>query len=339
MFFSIIISVYHIEEYLQECLDSLIKCMNEHCEMILVVSKEDDQASKSICQKYSETSENIRTITQSTQSLSNARNCGLRESCGTYVLFLDGDDFVDSHLFRKQLQIIEKSNCEMDLIIADFDFVNIQGESVKNIRQLKKCKTLSSNEKNLKRLFNYQCFWNVWHCIYKRNFLINHNFLFTENIFAEDLDFALRILLVNPKIYYIHNPYYKYRVGRSNSLMNQNSCKKTEDLVSIIEEQILILENTSIRYKKLLIKNLRYEYFLNISQISEISFEEKDTMLHIFSKWKTVVCSVYDLFACLVTCFISIFGISNLSSLLLQLKKVKRRLRDKNDYDKNTISH
>ena len=97
---SIIIPVYNTEEYIRQCIDSVMNIKNIETEIIAVNDGSTDRT-KDILEEYTENHDRIKVITQENQGASAARNTGIKASTGDYIYFLDSDDWVDTVSFEK----------------------------------------------------------------------------------------------------------------------------------------------------------------------------------------------------------------------------------------------
>lgn len=103
---SVIVPVYNVEEYLKECIDSIVGQTYRHLEIILVDDGSSDQCGK-ICDEYSMIDNRIRVIHQPNRGLSAARNAGLEVARGEYVCFIDSDDYLDRQFIAKLLEAFD----------------------------------------------------------------------------------------------------------------------------------------------------------------------------------------------------------------------------------------
>ena len=118
--FSIIIPVYNISNYISECVNSVLKQSFKDYEIILVNDGSIDD-SFNICLNYSKKHENVRLINQQNGGLSSARNAGINQAEGDYLLFLDGDDFWKDGEFLENLNCIIETNSP-DTIIFPYSY-------------------------------------------------------------------------------------------------------------------------------------------------------------------------------------------------------------------------
>ena len=98
--FSIIVPVYNVESYLAKCLDSILCQSYKDYEIIAINDGSTDNSSK-ILKEYVDKYDNIIVINQENQGLSQARNNGVKEAKGEYIIFADSDDFIEKDLLKK----------------------------------------------------------------------------------------------------------------------------------------------------------------------------------------------------------------------------------------------
>ena len=93
---SIIVPVYNVEEYLKECIDSIINQTYKRIEIILVDDGSTDKSGK-ICDDYAKIDKRIKVVHKENGGLSDARNVGISVSSGKYIAFVDSDDWVEKN--------------------------------------------------------------------------------------------------------------------------------------------------------------------------------------------------------------------------------------------------
>ena len=99
---SIIIPVYNVEGYLIKCIQSIVKQTYSNIEIILINDGSTDE-SGSICKKMEEIYYNIKVINQNNKGVSAARNAGLKESVGDYIMFVDPDDWCEPNMVERMV--------------------------------------------------------------------------------------------------------------------------------------------------------------------------------------------------------------------------------------------
>ena len=126
---SVIVPVYNVEEYLEECLESIRKQTYKDIEVILVNDGSTD-GSREICERFCQVDSRFRLINQENQGQSVARNRGFKESVGQYIMFVDSDDAVKENIVEVLLSYMK----------ADVDLVECN--LVYNQEKLQKNKTI-----------------------------------------------------------------------------------------------------------------------------------------------------------------------------------------------------
>ena len=97
---SVVVPIYKVEQYLHECIDSLINQTYKNIEIILVDDGSPDSC-PSICDKYKEDNDNMVVIHKKNGGLVSARKVGVSVATGDYISYVDGDDYVEKDHFQK----------------------------------------------------------------------------------------------------------------------------------------------------------------------------------------------------------------------------------------------
>ena len=112
---SVIIPVYNVEDYLTECLDSIINQTFSDIEIICVNDGSTDN-SLSILESYKKSDNRIKVFSQENAGQGAARNKGVENSCGVYVCFVDADDYIPHDAIEKYCKNIEKNNSDVVIL-------------------------------------------------------------------------------------------------------------------------------------------------------------------------------------------------------------------------------
>lgn len=127
--FSIIVSVYNIEKYINKCIDSIINQNYDNYEIIIVNDGSTDSSLIKLG-KYKEIN-NILVLTKENGGLSSARNYGLKYANGDYVWFVDGDDYIEPNSLEKLNTKI--NSCSKMQDIVQFQYYEFNIKIIKNI--------------------------------------------------------------------------------------------------------------------------------------------------------------------------------------------------------------
>lgn len=279
MFLSIIIPVYNVEKYLKQCVDSILKITFSDYEVLLVIGESSDRSNQ-ICYDYAQQNNRIRILIQDKTGLSNARNCGLKAAVGTYIMYVDSDDFLDTysfeHTIRKLYALCDPS---LEVLISDFYLTDTLGYVYDCRRQIKKTTEIITDYKYLENfLRSSKNYCNVWRYLYRRDFLLKFQLFSKEGFKSEDLDYSTRVLLSVKKCGFYHNPYYCYRVRRDGSLVNVVTMQTVDNFLDILCDCIeKVYSSKNFPYRQLLINKLVWEYFFNFLFVEDIVPVNKKT--------------------------------------------------------------
>ena len=188
---SIVVPVYNVEQYLEECIDSLLAQTYGNIEVILVDDGSTD-GSGTLCDRMSRKDSRVRVLHKENGGLSDARNCGLRETSGEWVSFIDSDDYV-SPVFIEAL-LHAAFDCGCDIAAVPFGKPFKDGEPcalVESLASMAPAKLLASHD--VQRLMLYQALdtgapWRL----YKRELLGADPF--PVGMYYEDLASVYRII-------------------------------------------------------------------------------------------------------------------------------------------------
>lgn len=211
---SIIIPVYNVEKYLEQCLDSVL-VDNGFTGQVICVNDGSTDGSGKILEEYAKKYPNVEVYTQKNQGQSVARNTGLDHAKGDYLLFLDSDDYYTKGA-TDFLTKLAKGNPDVDVFYMDCA-VTTKGERFYMLRNKDAIKM------PLKEYYDYeyaQYSSTPQGCVcggfYKRSFIERNQLRMIPNCRYEDELFMFEVFLKEGKCMALHveDPYYIYRVGR-----------------------------------------------------------------------------------------------------------------------------
>lgn len=112
---SIVVPVFNVEKYLRECVDSIINQTYKKIEIILVDDGSTDNSGR-ICDQYKDKDERISVIHKENGGLSDARNVGIVASTGSFICFVDSDDYISPYFIEILLKVREENDCDFTLV-------------------------------------------------------------------------------------------------------------------------------------------------------------------------------------------------------------------------------
>jgi glycosyltransferase involved in cell wall biosynthesis len=210
---SIIIPVYNVEAYLEECLDSIISQDLSEIEIICVNDGSTD-SSLSILERYAAKDKRIIIIDQLNGGPGRARNTGLKKAQGEYIFFPDSDDYL---LTSNALSLLYTVAFKQNLEIASSNFTTANDKKKESYIILK-TSTISDGKHFLQ---NIKTSPSACAKLYKRSYLDSIHFQFDETILYEDSEAFPRFYIHASRVSHIDVALYFYR-QRPNSIMTQN---------------------------------------------------------------------------------------------------------------------
>lgn len=201
---SIIIPVYNAEKTLKRCVDSVLQQSLGNYEAILVDDGSEDR-SGAICEQYASTDQRIRVVHQSNRGVSCARNAGIEMARGTYITFLDSDDWISPTHLEQYYHAITQFACD----------VVIGGYSKTEGSQIAQClphKTgCFGNEIWESICLDSSVYGYLWNKLFRMDVLQRHSLRLREDMYSqEDLEFCLSVFDEADRIAFIDCDSYQY---------------------------------------------------------------------------------------------------------------------------------
>lgn len=269
--FSIIIPIYNTEKYLKECVDSVLKQDFENYELILVDDGSTDNSVK-ICDEYAEQDKRVKVIHKPNGGLSDARNCGTRESIGEYIIFLDSDDFIHENSLSKISKTCEEKNADI-IFLKGFKFFTDTRETQEldedlNMDELKNKEEKLNYITSLKKFPGSACTKT-----FRREFILANELFFEKGLVSEDIEWMIRALKASKTIDYNNTPYYYYRQNRAGSITHTVKARNVNALIEIIKKHAI--KNPNNKEDECINNFLAYEYIILLANNLSLSKEEK----------------------------------------------------------------
>lgn len=253
---SVIVPIYNISELIERCAFSIMNQTYKNIEIILVNDGSTDN-SGDICNRLSDEDDRIKVIHKINGGLSDARNCGIHNSTGDYISFVDGDDYIEKDAYEK---IVEKIiEFEPEVVIGNATKVDIDSQNKVSLMKSKSIegKLISGIEYYVKSIQEDSMAVCAWLSICKRDFLLENNLLFKEGILHEDSHWTPRMLLNAEKVIYFNFEFYKYMVREGSIMTKKDKTKNGIDIINICYELEELFKNVANKeYRKIINDNL-----------------------------------------------------------------------------------
>lgn len=222
MKFSIIVAIYNIQAYIDDCVNSIISQSYGNFELLLVNDGSTD-GSLALLKEWASKDARIKVIDKPNGGLSSARNEGLKYASGDYVLFVDGDDWLAKDALLSAKDFVENHG---DVDMLCFDYWAYYSDSDKKLISYE---AATGVHKGVDFFRNSVFKLTAWSKFYKRQFLSKIGLFFLEGRLHEDLSYTIPLCFCSERIGYINSPLYFYRQNRQGSIMNKVSRRNVLD--------------------------------------------------------------------------------------------------------------
>lgn len=214
---SVIVPVYKVEKYLDECLESIVNQTYKNLEIILVDDGSPDRCPQ-LCDEWVAKDNRIRVIHKSNGGLSDARNAGIEVATGKYLSFVDSDDFLIPDAFETLYTLIHKTGAEISCG-GVYRYSEGSRKRVFN-RCVKNNCTVYSGLDALRRVLKWECDCSAWGKLYRRDTVKDLRFI--KGRYNEDVLFLFALYPEVSRVAYTCEPIYNYRAveGSVTSVLN-----------------------------------------------------------------------------------------------------------------------
>lgn len=283
---SVIIPVYNTQEYLAECLDSVIGNTLEDIEIICVDDGSTDGSSE-IIKKYAARDARIKALTKENGGLSSARNAGLAAASGEYVLFLDSDDYIEPRALEYLYAEAKSDNLDQ-LFFCAKPFYDGYGEDSAQTsdyyaRKADYSGVMTGREIFIKMSENAEYRPSACLQLIRRGFLADNGISFINGIVYEDNPFTIQCLFAAERVRYADIDLYNRRLRRNSIMTSASGLKSSYNYFTVIKHiERIAAENKYSKcpefYSALLVQ-LKRTCFLSSDFASQADEEEMNDFI------------------------------------------------------------
>lgn len=261
MFFSVILPIYNVEKYLEECVDSILTQTFTDFELILVDDGSKDKSGE-ICDYYAKKDGRVKVIHKQNGGQASARNAGFEMATGESVVFIDSDDFVTKTSFLQDLY--------ESFIASGADIVLYK--HAKFVNDLSPCtysfsftNAIENNDELLLELVKKDTYFGMaWSKSFKRSLAQDNGVRFDPTLSCEDMDWYFNLVFKAEQIRAIDETYIAYR-QREGSVTATIKIKNLADFVLTLEKWSKNIESAEISpKKKLALMGALAKYYSNL---------------------------------------------------------------------------
>ena len=226
---SVIIPVYNVEKYLANCLDSVLQQDYEDYEIVVVNDGSTDSCGQ-ILEEYAKNYSKINLVTQKNKGLGGARNTGIDNSKGKYLLFLDSDDSMKQGTLSGLYKEITEN--QVDIVWFGMDYIGEDGSLISTRRASENgCRVVTQDECPL--LYANDSY--AWNKLYKRELFTENNIRFPERAWYEDLKTLPKLVLHSDKILLSDKVLYNY-LQRNDSIMHIPNADRNIEMIDTVQD-------------------------------------------------------------------------------------------------------
>lgn len=232
---SIIVPVYNVEAYLEKCLDSMLDQTYSNIEIVLINDGSTDNGPK-ICDEYAKKDSRVKVIHKANSGVSDTRNIGLEAAKGSYVTFVDSDDWIEKDYVENLYRAIIENKADY----ATCGYNRVYGNKSEKINSSGETITYSAREYLIK-LLNVQSSYGFCHMKLIKKDIIKDTKFYKGLVVGEDALFNIELCKNITKAVVLEQPLYNYRFN-ANSVVrkyDENYMNKYQESMEIMNNYIM----------------------------------------------------------------------------------------------------
>ncbi len=285
---SVIVPVYKVEAYLDRCVQSVIDQTYKNLEIILVDDGSPDRCPE-ICDEWAKKDSRIRVIHKPNGGLSDARNVGIAASTGSYIAFLDSDDWIEPNMYELLYRRLTEDNCDISACGVEMFWE----DSSKSATPLTAagCCILDTQQAMAALLQESLLKQPVWYKLYKT--VLVRDLLFPIGKYHEDVFWTYRAIARAKRVSIFDTPCYHY-AQRSGSIMGESYSLRRLDGLEAKELQLQYMEEHLPTFVPQAQKNLLFSclYAAQMSLLYLQGEEKKKALSQISQIFKNTATSL-----------------------------------------------
>lgn len=236
---SVIVPVYNIENDLDRCIQSVVEQTYSKLQIILVDDGSTDGSAK-ICDRWKKEDERIEVYHKENGGAFSARNFGIKKAVGAWIIFIDGDDYLELNMLEHMYESVVRTDSDMAICSAFLEY--------KDRREILSVFGISGNyfavisgKTAARTLFDRSTPYNVTNSpcnkLVRKRIIDENHFFFPDNCAAEDLGFAAMVLPEMKRCVLLQDAYYHYFLEREgNTTAQMSQMRRLQDDMKMREE-------------------------------------------------------------------------------------------------------
>ena len=255
---SVIIPAYNIEQYIEKCVNSIVQNIGDNAEILVIDDGSIDSTGK-IIDELEKKHNIVKAFHKKNGGLSDARNYGIERAVGNYLMFIDGDDYVDSTI----LNVFDHLKKGADVVFVGFNVETLTDSKKINYKAEK---IVHGNKNIVKKYLAIRTLKNnTCMKIVKRQFILDNKLYFRSG-FSEDFEWTGRLFCHLNSVVSTDINYYHYFSVRPGSKMNSFNKQKFYDIINHANTIMQEVEATT-QLDKFVVKRIKQYIGFNIISI------------------------------------------------------------------------
>lgn len=327
MFFSIIVPMYNVENYIGECVESLLRQSMADFELVVVDDGSKDNSAKIVADLAKKDSR-IVLLKKENGGQSTARNFGFRHAKGDFVIFIDSDDFITRDDYLKTLyDKIQKTDADVVMYRYNKFYENRNPQLEKCGYSFSEVEGITEPSTLIPMLVQRDAYYgSAWTKTVRRSLLLENNIEFDEDLRCEDIDWSYRIMEKATKIACVDEEFLAYR-QLEGSITKVCTLKNAEDFLFTLEKYKKRYESEDTRIdenlKKGLLSSLAKYYANLFLSYGRVKDKEKKFLLKRMKAISSLLDYAVSHRPLLVRKFYRVFGFSVTLKTMCLLDRIK----------------
>lgn len=239
MLFSVIVPVYNVQQYLDECIRSVLTQSKRNFELILIDDGSTDESGHK-CDEWAAADPRIRVLHQTNQGLAAARNAGIYAAQGEYLLFLDSDDYWPGpQELEKLTEIIQRSETQLDAVLCAFQKKDLRTGRITQVPISVEAPDIIGSAPCKKTLLAARQYSNsACAKVVRKGFLLEKGIAFPVGKKSEDLVYSRKILTEMKAFALLRDPLFVYQINRKGSITTSFDEKNYRDILEQMQDDL-----------------------------------------------------------------------------------------------------
>ncbi|HIV47297.1 MAG TPA: glycosyltransferase family 2 protein [Candidatus Acutalibacter stercorigallinarum] len=273
---SVIVPVYNVEAYLEKCVQSILRQTEQDFELLLVDDGSTDSSGQ-LCEELAKKDSRIRVIHQENQGLGGARNTGIREAKGDWLLLVDSDDWIEPEILEKSLEAGLRE--EADMVMFPFRSVDEEGRELAVFRENVPLDRALSLKERKDVLLTAPVAWNK---LYRTAFFRETGLAYPSRVWYEDIRTTPKLMALARRMVFLGDIGYNY-LQRQGSIMNSGKVARNVEIIEAFDDILPWFREHGLfaEYRQEL-EHLTVAHILLTSSVRVLRMDHKNPLLRKF---------------------------------------------------------